>query len=166
MAEFKYLMKSDFELLLPFLFQILADNMTKIAPGNTREEDFNIWKKAVSEALQKSNREIILILESNTKKIIGYFQYSINGATLLMEEFQITAVYQGKENIFRDLYTFFIANIHADMVYVEAYAHMQNHKSIGILNKLGLKKIGEGKNKKSYHFRGAYGDLLQWHRMK
>lgn len=62
-------MKSDFELLSPFLFQILADNMTKIAPtGNTREEDFNIWKKAVSEALQKSNREIILILESNTKK--------------------------------------------------------------------------------------------------
>ena len=52
------------------IFNILADNMSVIAPtGNSREYDFNCWLEAVKDSLQREERQIILIKdkENNNK---------------------------------------------------------------------------------------------------
>lgn len=165
MAKFAYLDKDLFPTYANTIFNILADNMSVIAPtGNSREEDFQSWYHAVGEGLKKDNRQIILILER--EDIIGFFQYYTNTDTFMMEEIQICSAFQGKDNIFRDLYSFVLDHIRDDLLYVEAYANKQNHKSIGILGRLGLKVMGENKNGKSFHFKGKFEDLESWHQKR
>lgn len=79
----------------------------------------------------------------------------------MMEEIQFKPEYQGR-NVFRALYGFLL--LKEDIKFVEAYANTSNHKSIGILEKLGLSKIGTNKNGNSYHFRGKYSDLIKWNK--
>ena len=44
MTTFEFLNKSDFSVISNEIFNILADNMTVIAPtGNSREDDFKCW---------------------------------------------------------------------------------------------------------------------------
>ena len=159
--KFEYLDKSRFQYVAPALFNILADNMTKIAPtGNTREEDYVCWYDSVSDGLLRNERQIILIKSND--EIIGYFQYYTNETTFVMEEIQLKPEYQGN-GVFRKLYGFLIEKIEKHIEFVEAYANTENQKSVGILKKLGLKKIGMNKNGRSYHFMGSYADLKKWY---
>ena len=158
---FEYLNKADFSVFARQIFDILADNMTVIAPtGNTREEDYNLWFDAVSGGLQREERQIILIKDTET--LVGFFQYYINADTFMMEEIQFKPAYQGK-GVFRALYGFIIPHIREDIELVEAYASTGNEKSIGILEKFGLINIGLNKNGRSYHFKGHYSELLKWY---
>lgn len=162
--KFSYLNKPDFSALSRDLFNILADNMEVIAPtGNTREEDCKCWFEGVSNGLKRDERQIVLIKDADC--IIGFFQYYTNSDTFMMEEIQIKPEYQGK-NIFRELYGFLIQNIIEDIEFVEAYANISNHKSIGILEKLGLSKIGMSKNGRCFHFKGNYSNLIKWYKSK
>ncbi len=159
---FTYLNKSDFSTVANEIFDILADNMEIIAPtGNARTQDFKCWYEAVGDGLKKEERQIVLIKDAEC--IIGFFQYYTNADTFMMEEIQLKPEYQGK-NIFRKLYGFLIENIGEDLKFVEAYANTENHKSIGILEYLGLSKIGMNKNGHSYYFKGDYGDLIRWYK--
>lgn len=161
---FTYLNKPDFSTVANEIFNILADNMEKIAPtGNTREEDFKCWYEGVSNGLKRDERQIVLIKDADS--IIGFFQYYTNADTFMMEEIQLKPKYHGK-NIFRDLYGFLIENIREDIEFVEAYANITNHKSICILEKMGLSRIGMNKNGRCFHFRGIYSDLLKWYNTK
>lgn len=161
MIKFGYLNKPDFPVIAQTIFDILADNMSVIAPtGNSREEDYNSWFDAVSSGLKREERQIILIKSNN--KIIGFFQYYINADTFMMEEIQFKPEYQGK-GAFRDLYGFVLSNIKIDIQFVEAYANIKNTKSIAILQKLGLSNIGLNKNGRSYHFKGKFSDLVKWY---
>ena len=159
--RFEYLNKPDFSVLSNDIFNILADNMTAIAPtGNSREEDYNLWYDAVCDGLKREERQIILIKDNET--LVGFFQYYTNGDTFMMEEIQFKPEYQGK-GVFRALYGFILKSIRNDLKFVEAYANIGNSKSIGILKKLGLVDIGLNKNSRSYHFKGKYSDLLEWY---
>ena len=161
MIIFEYLIKSDFSFVANIIFNMLADNMNVIAPtGNSIEEDYRCWYDAVSVGLQREERQIILIKDNG--KIIGFFQYYINADTFMMEEIQFKTEYQGK-GIFRELYGFVFSNIKKDIEFVEAYASINNVKSIGILEKFGLSNIGLNKNGRSYHFKGRYSDLITWY---
>lgn len=157
---FEYLDKRNFVSVSTSLFSILADNMEKIAPtGNMRDEDYKFWYEGVYDGLKRHERQIILV--KDTDSIIGFFQYYIKTDTLMMEEIQLKSEYQGK-NIFRSLYGFLLSNISNDLNSVEAYASITNHKSIGILERLGLSKIGTNRNGRSFHFKGSYSDLEGW----
>lgn len=159
--RFEYLNKPDFSVLSNDIFNILADNMTAIAPtGNSREEDYNLWYDAVCDGLKREERQIILIKDTET--LVGFFQYYTNSDTFMMEEIQFKPEYQGK-GVFRALYGFILKSIRNDLKFVEAYANIGNSKSIGILKKLGLVDIGLNKNSRSYHFKGKYSDLLEWY---
>ena len=152
--------KADFCVVSKEIFSILADNMSVIAPtGNSREEDFGLWIDAVSDSIQREERQIILIEDGET--LVGYFQYRTNADTFMMEEIQFKPAYQGK-GIFRELYGFVLENIRNDLEFVEAYASVNNHKSIGILEKFGLSNIALNKNGRSYHFKGDFADLIKW----
>lgn len=162
--SFCYLNKPDFSTVSNTLFNILADNMEIIAPtGNAREEDYECWYEGVSNGLIRDERQIVLIKEADI--IIGFFQYYTNADTFMMEKIQFKPEYQGK-NIFRELYGFLISNIMEDINFVEAYANITNEKSIGILKKLGLSKIGMNKNGRCFHFKGHYSDLIKWYKSK
>ena len=164
MAKLNFLSENLFHQYANKIFEILADNMKDIeATENSRDEDFKLWYHYVSESIKKYNRKIILILEDETNHIIGYFQYSTTIDTFMMEEIQIHNEYQGKDNIFRDLYGYVLKNISNDLLYVEAYANKLSHKSIGILSRLGLKVVGENKSGKSFHFKGSFEDLTAWY---
>ncbi len=159
-VSFSYLNKSDFQTVARQIFDILADNMTMIAPtGNSREEDFVLWYDAVSDVLQREERQIFLIKDNET--IVGFFQHYTNADTFMMEEIQFKPEYHGK-GVFRELYGFLISHIKEDIKFVEAYANISNSKSTGILERLGLANIGLNKNGRSYHFKGNYSDLLEW----
>ena len=164
MINFAYLDKDAFDAVAFRIFNILADNMEIIAPtGNEREEDYNCWYNGVSDALKRNERQIILIKDADS--IIGFFQYYTTEDTFMMEEVQLKTCYHGK-NIFRKLYGFIIENIGKDLRFVEAYANVSNFKSIGILERMGLSKIGMNKNGRSVHFKGSYGELLKWYKSK
>lgn len=167
MISFSFLNKTDFDTYEQVLFDILADNMTVIAPtGNTREQDHALWYNAVRDAfMNKAQRQIILICDGDT--VVGFFQYYTNtdAAAVTMEEIQLKAEYQGK-NIFRALFAFLLAHLPQDLQSVEAYANVQNQKSVGILEKLGLQNIGMNKNGNSYRFKGSFCALLDWFKKK
>lgn len=161
MISFSYLNKSDFSTISNDLFNILADNMEKIAPtGNTREDDYKCWYQGVSDGLNRNKRQIILIKDN--ENIIGFFQYYTNDDTFMMEEIQFKPEYKGK-GVFRALYSFIIPHINEDIEFVEAYASIDNDKSIGILENFGMTNIGLNKNGRSCHFKGTYADLLKWY---
>lgn len=167
MADFKYLEKNDFEKYAPVLFEILADNMTQIAPtGSTREEDFALWYAFAKESFCEKGRSVVLVFETGTQNVIGYFQYSVCGDTFLMEEIELKADFHGKGNIFRELYRFVLSELPESLAYVEAYADKRNQKSIGILAKLGLRVVGTNRSGNSFRFRGSYCDLLTWNNVK
>lgn len=162
--KFEFLNKSDFSANAQQIFDILADNMSVIAPtGNSRKEDFILWSDAVGDGLQKPERKIILIKEK--ENLIGYFQYYTNTDTFMMEEIQLRSEYHGK-GVFRELYGFILNSIKADLEFVEAYANMNNKKSIAILKKLGLINSGLNKNGHSYYFKGNFLDLIKWYENK
>lgn len=164
MIKFEYLNKTDFPTVSNEIFNILADNMEIIAPtGYTREADCKCWYEGVSDGLKRNERQIVLIKEADS--IIGFFQYYTNADTFMMEEIQFKPEYHGK-NIFRELYGFLISNIGKELKFVEAYANITNYKSIGILEKLGLSKIGMNKNGRCFHFKGSYSDLISWYESK
>ncbi len=161
MITFEHLNKLKFPVTANKLFNILADNMAVIAPtGNSRKEDYKCWYKAVGAGLRKKERHIILIKDNDT--IIGFFQYYINSDALMMEEIQIKPEYQGR-GLVRELYAFADSNIKTDVEFVEAYANTKNTRSIGMLEKFGLKSIGLNKNGCSYHFKGRKTDLKKWY---
>ena len=162
--KFEYLNKSDFPTYAQQVFDILADNMSVIAPtGNSRKEDFILWSDAVGDGLQKPERKIILIKEK--ENLIGYFQYYTNTDTFMMEEIQLRSEYHGK-GVFRELYAFILKNIKTDLEFVEAYANVNNRKSIAILERLGLLNSGLNKNGHSYHFKGNFVNLIKWYENK
>lgn len=58
--------KAEKEKILPGLFRILAENMSRIAPtSNPLEEDFEVWKEAVYPALNREERQILLIKKND-----------------------------------------------------------------------------------------------------
>lgn len=164
MITFEYLNKKSFIDTSKTIFDILADNMSVIAPtGNSKAEDYSLWFNAVSLGLEHPARQIVLI--KNENEIIGFFQYYTNADTFMMEEIQIKPKYQGR-GVFRALYGFLIPEIKNSLKFVEAYANIKNTKSIAILQRLGLSNIGLNRNGSSYHFKGEYSSLVKWSQSK
>ncbi len=141
------------------IFSVLAGNMRTIAPtGNTYEKDYEIWLKHAVSAWREEKNRVILMFDGDV--LCGYFQYSVNDKTFRMEEIQFQKEYQGS-GLFAELYRYLITIIPADTKYVDAFANKRNIKSQEILKHLGLSVVGENKNGKSLHFKGAYKTLAE-----
>ena len=159
-AEFKFADKSKLDLLLPELFQILHSNMSKIAlTNNPYQYDYELWYSQIHPAMQKEQRQIVLMYVDN--KLSGYFQYYINNenASLMMEEIQLKKEYHGT-GLFSAFYRWFVKLLPNNIAYVEAYANKKNYKSQSVLEYLGLVKMGENQNGNYFYYKGKYVDLL------
>ena len=160
-VHFAYMDREQLPALAESLFVILAGNMSLIAPtGNSREADFALWRGAVADGLRDERRKIVLML-SEDEQLVGYFQYSVDGTLFMMEDMQLSAPWHGKGRIFRRIYEFVIPQL-SGIETVEAHADKRNAKSWGILERLGLRIVGENRSGRSYHFRGPFSMLLAW----
>lgn len=162
--KFSFLPKEKTNQYLPDLFRILHSNMSLIAPtGNSYEEDYAIWSSCIIPAMEKEPRQIVMMHADS--KLVGYFQYYINGDTnsLMMEEIQIVKELQGT-GLFSEFYKWLVRQLPEDILYVEAYANKKNLKSQGILVYLGLTESGENNNGSSFYYKGKYADLLSKYR--
>ena len=162
MARFEYLMKDEFDTVEQKIFDILADNMTLIAPsGESRDEDHRTWYSAVREGLKAEQRKIVLIKENNTDNIIGFFQYYVNFETFMMEEIQLLPEYRRELGIFRRLYGYLLQYLPENLKYVKAYAHKANTKSDAILRHMGLRLTEDGEIRA---YCGAYSNFVKWYK--
>lgn len=160
MAEFIYLDKLKADSYSEKLFEILHDNMFLIAPtGNSYEDDLKIWSCAIITALEKEQRQIVLMYVDNS--LAGYFQYYINSETnsLMMEEIQIKNIYQST-GLFSEFYKWLLKQLPENIKYVEAFANKRNIRSQAILSHIGLLCVGENKNGNSFYYKGDYVKLL------
>ena len=157
--RFEYADKNQMQTLLPLCFDILYANMSVIAPtGNTYAQDFETWYSNVFPAMQKEPRQIVLMYDGEV--LVGYFQYYVANHSFMMEEIQIVKAHQGT-GLFRLFYTWLVSLLPKDIETVEAYAHKNNVKSQGILQRLGLVCCGENKNGNSFYYKGNYQNIVQ-----
>ncbi len=155
--SFYGLNREVFEELSAELFDILHENMSKIAPtGESYEADKEAWISAVREALKNPERHII-VLENMSEKV-GFFMYSVSGDLLKMEEIQFKEKYHST-GAFNELFDFIVKFMPDEIRYVEAFASKKNTKSQGILRHLGLMQVGENQNKNSFRYLGLYSDM-------
>ena len=156
---FSFANKQDFAQIAPELFDLLYTNMSEIAPsGYCYEEDRAVWMAAVVPAMEKENRQVVLIYADGARA--GYFQYYTTAETLMLEEFQLKRPYQGS-GAFGALFSWLLPRLPEDLRFAEAYAHKQNLRSQAILEHLGLQRTGENKSGNSWHFGGSYAPLLE-----
>ncbi len=164
-VSFRFLEKSEFELYGERLFALLHGNMSEIAPGGkSYDEEKAEWLKVYGGAFRGREQRKIVLVVSETGETEGFFGYLAAGELFLMEEIQFSPKIQGECGIFRRLYRLVLGELPCGIKYVEAYAHKNNARSLGILSRLGLKTVGENDSGDCYHLRGELSDLLRWSR--
>ena len=157
--SFRKMNRADISVYKRALYDILYQNMSRIAPtGNAYEEDFEIWSKYTVPRWSGGQCAVLLIFSAD--RLCGYFQYALVNGTFLMEEIQFDASVQGS-GLFTELYRYLIRILPPQTQYVEAYANKKNEKAQAILSRLGLKIAGENKNGRSFRFRGDYACLRE-----
>ena len=156
---FRQMKKEDIPVFKNEMFDILADNMSKIAPtGNSYDEDYRIWSESVVPVFYEGKRSVILIFDEDI--LCGFFQYFVNDTTFRMDEIQFRREYHGS-GLFAELYRYITTIIPAETKYVDAFSHKANLKSQEILKHLGLKESGESKDGNCYYFKGEYKTILE-----
>ena len=141
MLRFTYLNKQEKENWLPRLFDLLYDNMASIAPGDLPyEEEKRQWLAAVSPALEKAPRHMILCFSD--EKLAGFLQFYTRDDLLMMEEVQLAKPYH-RSFLFYRLCRFLLHQLPPEIAFVEAYAEKRNTHSLRIMEKLGMEVVGE-----------------------
>ena len=155
---FAFLDKERLDEWLPPLFDILYTNMSIIAPtGNSYENDKNLWIPAVTQGLEKEQRQIIIMHDG--ENLAGYFQYYINAGVFMVEGIQLMPAYQST-TLLLALFRYLSKMLPEDAQYIAAYAHKKNFHSQSIIKRLGMELVGENKNGNSYFYRGDYRKVL------
>lgn len=147
---FKFLEKSNVGEFLPVLFDILYENMEKIAPlCKSYEKAKAEWLGQVTPAMKKDRRQIVLMYDGDT--LAGYAQYYTNDTILMIEEIQLKPIYQ-RTMLLYEFCKFMKATLPSEITYIEAYADKRNTNSQKLMEALGMKIIND--DGKYYHFRG------------
>lgn len=152
MVTFAYLDKGERGVWLPRLFDILYRNMHLIAPvEGTYELKRAIWLSEVSLALEKEPRKIILCFLDD--ELVGFVQYYIRDALLMVEELQLAREYHAT-SLFFSFCKFFASQLPEELRWIEAYADRRNLASQKLMKKLGMLPIEDGEGTPFLHFRG------------
>ena len=93
--------------------------------------------------------------------LAGYFQYSLNESTVLIEEIEILPDYQRTLLFYRFL-KYMSKIIPENIKYAEAYINKGNSNSQRIAQKLGLKIVGENPNGHSFRYRGEFASFKKY----
>lgn len=138
--------------MLPRMFDILYTNMTAISPSDAGyDADRNLWLSYIQPALEQGTLKVLLMLAG--EELAGYFQYSIRGDTILVDEVEIKPAYQ-RTMLFYRCGQFLLDNLPEETRYLESYVNKCNRNSLSIHRKLGMEIIGENRSGRSWHFWG------------
>ena len=149
--------KSDTAQILPNLFSILYNNMNRIAPsGCSYAEDEAMWLAYMEQQMHLPYPKIILMYVHDA--LAGYFQYSVSGNTLMVDEVEIKHEYQ-RTMLFFSLCRYLCEQLLPKVEYIEAYVNKGNSQSLRINKKLGLEIVGENKSGRSWLLRGYAKDV-------
>lgn len=164
---FRFLEKDEFESRGAELFDLMYSNMSVIAPfKNSYEQERDDWLRLYGGAFRNRAERKIVIITSCHDEVKGFFGYCADGEVFDMEEIQFSPEMQGKNGIFRRLYSFVLGELPCGIKYVEACANKENRKSQSILARLGLKPAGQDEAKGILYFRGEFSALLDWYNGK
>ena len=149
--RFSFLDKTRTSDVLPLLFDILYENMSKIVPSEqSYEDERDEWLTAVIPAIQKAPRQILLMYDD--EMLAGYLQYYVNNGVFMVEEIQLKPSYQ-RTLLLHYLCRFLVDVIPSDTEYIEAFVHEKNVSSQKLQRSLGMEHIDTKKNG-TLHFRG------------
>ena len=147
---FEFLDKSKVSEILPSLFDILYDNMEKIAPFDKSFEQAKLeWTQQVAPAMKKDTRQLVLMYNNNT--LVGYAQYYTNKTIFMIEEIQLKSKYQ-RTLLLYEFCRYMKSILPNQITYIEAYADKRNVNSQKLMQDLNMKIIND--DGKYYHFQG------------
>ena len=151
---FRFLEGTQADAVLPQMFDILYTNMSRIAPtGDSYEDDRRTWTAYMRSAAESGQRVILMEVDGT---LAGYFQYRLEGDTLLVEEIEIIPEYQ-RTLLFYRFFRYAVNIIPKETAYVEAYIDKSNANSMTIAQKLGMQIVGENSTGRSWRYRGEAG---------
>ncbi len=163
MLSFIPLRAEDFDLYAEDLFAILWGNMNEIAPsGCSYDEDFAVWSEYNHTVTESGERKTILFIDEESDRIVGYFQYRLDGTILWFDEIESLKIYQGKGLIYRPLLKSLLPLLPMCIETYQAYIHKNNSRSSGILEAMGARMIGSTPSGNSLLYCGQLSDLKQW----
>ena len=149
--SFRFYDKTQSKNVLPQIFDILYTNMSRIVPiGSSYDEDKQKWLSFMETAACDGQQIILMYVD---EILAGYFQYRIIQDKMIIEEIEIKPDYQ-RTALFYRFFKYAVSIIPKNILYVEAYINKHNSNSQAIAKKLGMKIIGENKNKSSWHLSG------------
>lgn len=164
MLKFYPMNPEDFELYAQDLFAILWFNMNEIEPSEySFEEDFAVW---FDYNKKDTERKTILFIDEAIDRIVGYFQYRLEGSILCLDEIQILPDYQGQGLVYRPLMKYFLPQLPQEITQHKSYVNKKNLRSVAILEKMGAKAIGENPSGSSLCYVGSINDLTKWTKQK
>lgn len=156
--SFRFYDKTQSKDVLPQMYDILHTNMSSIAPtGNSYDEDKQKWLYFMESAPSNGQQIILMYVD---EILSGYFQYRINQDKMIIEEIEIKPEYQ-RTALFYRFFKYAVSIIPKNVLYVEAYINKYNSNSQAIAKKLGMRIIGENKNKSSWHLSGELKDFTK-----
>lgn len=162
MLMFCCLDKAEKDDWLPRLFDLLYENMQSIAPsGLSYEQDKAQWLAAVSPALDKAPRQILMCFAG--EKIVGFVQYYVRDQLLMVEEIQLKKEYH-RTLLFYRFCKYILSVIPDALQTVEAYADKRNLNSIRLMEKLGMQILEEDPDSPFVHMHGAAGRIYRFFR--
>lgn len=151
MIQFFFLSKAEKDVWLPIIFDLLYNNMKEIAPsGLPYEQEKAQWLSAVSPALEKEPRKIIMCISDD--ELVGYIQYYTRNDLLMIEEVQIKKPYQ-RTLIFHKMCKYLATTIPINIEFIEAYADERNSYSQKLMKKLGMEQSSEACSPGFIHLR-------------
>ena len=162
MANYIFLQpaREDILPILPQLFRILHTNMNKIAPTGCRyEEDESVWLSFMNTRSRDAFPQFILMYDEDT--LIGYFQFSFSGHTLIAEEIEISPSHQRTFLFYRFL-QYFRTQLDDSVSFVEAYVNKSNRNCLQICEKLGFLPVGETTSGNSTQLLGTADAIISF----
>lgn len=152
MIAISRLNKKEKDQWLPRLFDLLYENMHRIAPsGLNRDQEREQWLNQVSPALDKEPRQVLMCFADDT--LVGFLQYYTRNDLLMIEEIQISRQYQ-RTFVFYRLCKHLMDTLPEQISIIEAYADKRNHASIRLMGKLGMVTVEEDESA-FIHMRGS-----------
>lgn len=156
--QFSFLDKANASDVLPSLFDILYENMSKIVPTDQPYEvEREEWLGAVAPALTKAPRQIVLMHDGEI--LAGFLQYYVNNGIFMIEEIQLKLVYQ-RTRLLYELCRFLTDVIPSDTQHIEAFVHEKNVTSQKLQRSLGMAHV-DTKGNGILHFRGDCQKLFK-----
>ena len=144
-----------FSRLAPALFEILSENMRRLHPGEiVTEADYRAW---VEYQTAHFSEKRFLVLEQGAL-LVGYFQYSVSGGVLTVEELEIAPGWQNGVAL-RALFRVLPSLLPDGVQTVTAYIHKANRRSQRLAEHLGLRPNCETANGQSLRYIASRSDF-------